>query len=288
MRTIVLSQRQIVPGSNNTTLEYSFPAGGLQIKAGTTIALSSISLFNSTPNITISYQNNEFRYRWVDGIQYTVAIVDGFYEISNLNDYLHQTMLTNKHYLTEISTGNFVWFLTLAVNTSTYKIDVVAYPMNLTDYPAASYSVPSGATWTVPAINTNPQLAVPSTAFRDIIGFAAGFFPSSSTVSVVTTTSSTAIPQVSPLSSYLLKCSIVNNNYSIPNSLIYSFPPSGGFGTQFVVAPNQMSFIDCQTGYYSNLIVTISDQNDRSVVLLDPNMTILLVIDEDAHKTEMK
>jgi hypothetical protein len=49
-----------------------------------------------------------------------------------------------------------------------------------------------------------------------------------------------------------------------------------------------MSFIDCQVGYYNNLIVTITDQNDRGVVLLDPNMTILLVVDEDAHKTEMK
>ena len=288
MRTIILSQKNVLAGSNNTILEYNLPGGGISVKEGTTVALSSITMFYSTPNISVFYQNNSFYYKWIDNVSYVVNIPDGFYEISNLNDFLHQTMLTNKHYLTEISTGKYVWFLTLAVNTSTYKIDVVTYPMDLTLYPAVSYAVPAFASWSVPATSTNPQLIVTANAFRDIIGFAAGTFPTSTTVSVATTVSSTVIPQVSPLSSYLLKCSLVNNNYSIPNSLIYSFPPSGQFGAQFIVAPNQMSFIDCQTGYYNTILVTITDQNDRAVVLLDPNITILLVIDEDAHKMEMK
>ena len=288
MRTLILSQKNVLPGTNNTVLEYSFPGGGVDIKHGTTIALSSITMYYSTPNISVSYNNNSFSYTWINGNTYTVTIVDGFYEISNLNDYLHQTMLVNKHYLEEISTGKYVWFLTMAVNTSTYKIDVVAFPMNSTDYAPANYTNPDPSNWTVPATNQNPQLNVLTNSFRDIIGFAAGTYPTSNTIAATTTTSSTAIPQVSPLSSYLLKCSLVNNNYSIPNSLIYSFPPAGNFGAQFVVAPNQMSFIDCQTGYYNNLIVSITDQNDRGVVLLDPNMTVLLVIDEDSHKLEAK
>jgi len=288
MRTLILSQSNIVNGSNNSVLDFQFPGGGVNIKAGTTVALSSITLFYSTPNISVSYQNNSFYYKWIDNVSYSVNIPDGFYEISNLNDFLHQTMLNNKHYLTEISTGKYVWFLTLAVNQSTYKIDLVSYPMRLTDYPAVSYAVPAFSGWEVPATNKNPQLVVTANAFRDIIGFSAGTFPASNTVAVTTVTSSTAIPQVSPLSSYLLKCSLVNNNFSIPNSLIYSFPPAGNFGAQFVVAPNQMSFIDCQVGHYNSLSVSITDQNDRGVVLLDPNLTILLVIDEDSHKTEMK
>ena len=279
MKTIILTQKNVVPSTDNTVLEYQLPGGGVDIKEGTMIALSSISMYYSTPNISLSYNNNTFSYKWVDGITYPVTVVDGFYEISNLNDYLHQTLLNNKHYLVEVSTGKFVWFLTLAVNTSTYKIDVVAYPMNQVLYPPASYTLPSGATWTNPAVvGTNPQLIVSANAFRDIIGFSAGTFPASQVGGVTTTTSSTAIPQVSPLSSYLVKCSLVNNNYSIPNSLIYSFPPSGSFGAQFIVAPNEMSFIDCQVGYYNSLTVTITDQSDRHVVILDPNINILLVI----------
>jgi len=288
MRTLILTQKNVVAGTNNTVLEYNLPGGGIDVKQGTTIALSSITMYYSTPNISVAYNNNSFSYTWINGNTYNVPIVDGFYEISNLNDYLHQTMLVNKHYLLEISTNKFVWFLTMAVNTSTYKIDVVAFPINSTKYAPANYTNPDPANWTVPATSQNPQLVVAANAFRDIIGFSAGTFPTSNTIAATTTTSSTAIPQVSPLSSYLLKCSLVNNNYSIPNSLIYSFPPAGNFGAQFVVAPNQMSFIDCQVGFYNNITVTITDQNDRAVVLLDPNMNILLVIDEDSHKLEMK
>jgi hypothetical protein len=95
MKTLILTSRNIVSGSDNTTLEYNFPGGGINIDPGTTIALSSITQYYSTPNISISYNNNTFAYKWVDGVTYPVVVTDGFYEISNLNDYLHQTMLNN-------------------------------------------------------------------------------------------------------------------------------------------------------------------------------------------------
>jgi hypothetical protein len=236
-------------------------------------------MFYSTPNISVSYNNNSFSYKWVDGVTYPVVVTDGFYEISNLNDYLHQTMLNNKHYLIETSSGKFVWFLTLAVNTSTYKVDVVSYSMSSTLFSGASYTQPAGATWSVPGSSTNPNLIVTANAFRDIIGFTAGTFPTLSVgLPASTVVSSTAIPQVSPLSSYLVKCSLVNNAYSIPNSLVYSYPPSGNFGAQFIVSPNELSFIDCQTGYYNSMTVTITDQNDRKVQILDGNLCILFCI----------
>jgi hypothetical protein len=279
MKTLILNSKSIVPGSDNTELVYLFPGGGIQIEQGTTIALSSLTQFYSTPNISVFYNNNSFSYVWVDGVTYPVVITDGFYEISNLNDYLHQTMLNNKHYLIETSSGKFVWFLTLAVNTSTYKIDFVAYSMNTTLFPPASYTLPVGASWSNPATSVNPQFVIATNAFRDIVGFSAGTYPSTRLLNPATvTTSSSAIPQVSPLSSYLVKCSLVNNTYSIPNSLVYSYPPSGNFGALFNVSPNEMSFIDCAPGYYNSMTVSISDQNDRRVILLDPNMCILFVI----------
>lgn len=277
MKTIILGQSQIVSGTNNTTLNYSFPGGGVNIKEGTKIALSSITMYNSSPNISAAYKNNTFSYRWVDGVTYNVVISDGHYELSQLNDYFHQQLILNKHYLVEKTTGNFLWFLTIAVNASSYKVDVVTYPMNSALYPSSSYTNPG--TWTMPATSINPQLIVSENAFRDILGFSAGTFPSSSTLPT-TTTSSTAIPQVSPLSSYLLKCSLVNNPYSIPNNLLYSFSTTGAYGTQFVVTPSEMAFIDCQAGFYTNVTVVITDQNDRDCIVLDPNMIILLVVDE--------
>ena len=280
MRTLILSQKNVVAGSNNTVFEYSFPGGGISLKPHTKIALASITMYNSTPNISAALGNNTYQYRWIDATVKTVTMPDGFYEISDLNNFLHQTMLNNGHYLTEVSTNNAVWFLTMAVNTSTYKIDLLSYPMDSANYVVpTNYTVPTSVPpWTVPAVSANPQFIIPATNFTNIIGFAAGTYPAAANNTVITTSSSTLAPQVNPLSSYLVKCNLVNNPFGIPNSLIYSFPPSGSFGQQFVVAPNEYSFIDCQDGYYNSMRIEITDQNDRPTTILDSNINILMVI----------
>jgi hypothetical protein len=282
MRTLILSQRNVVAGSNNTVFEYVFPGGGIGLKPHTKIALASITMYNSTPNISAANNNNTYQYIWIDGTTNTVTMPDGFYEISDMNNFLHQTMLNNRHYLTEVSTGNAVWFLTMSVNTSTYKIDLLSYPMSTATYVVpTNYTNPStglpGA-WVVPGTSTNPQFVIPATLFDNVIGFAPGTYPAANNNTVITTSSSTLPPQVNPLSSYLVKCNLVNNPFGIPNSLIYSFPPSGSFGQQFVVAPNEYSFIDAQDGFYNTMRIEITDQNDRPTVILDSNINILMVI----------
>jgi hypothetical protein len=289
MKTLILNQTNVVAGSNNTILEYNFPAGGIQLEQGQQVALASITMYNSTPNISSVYVNDSFSYTWVNGTTYPVNIVAGFYEISDLNNYLHQTQLNNGHYLYQNSTGNFVWFLTMAVNASTYKIDLITYRMNTTLFPIGTgttdYRYPGPTTtppgaWSNPGTQAYPQFVIPSNGFRYIVGFEAGSYPSSTTIPTVAniTTSSTLIPQVSPLSAYTVKCNLVNNTYSIPNSLLYSFPPSSTFGSQFIVSPNQYSFIDVMPGYYNIFRVEFTDQNNRPVIILDPNITVLIII----------
>ena len=282
MRTLILTQKNVIAGSNNTVFEYVFPGGGIGLKAHSKIALASITMYNSTPNISAALGNNTFQYKWIDATTYTVTMPDGFYEISDMNNFLHQTMLNNGHYLTEKSTNNAVWFLTMSVNTSTYKIDLLAFPMINTFYTSALYDTPTPPSpipaWSVPASSTNPQFIIPATNFDDIIGFAAGTYPAAQNNTAIVVSSSSVPPQVNPLSSYLVKCNLVNNPYGIPNSLIYSFPPSGSFGQQFVVAPNEYSFIDAQEGYYNTMRVEITDQNDRPTIILDSNINILVVI----------
>lgn len=277
-----MTQKNVIAGSNNTVFEYVFPGGGIGLKAHSKIALASITMYNSTPNISAALGNNTFQYRWIDAGVYTVTMPDGFYEISDMNNFLHQTMLNNGHYLTEKSTNNAVWFLTMSVNTSTYKIDLLAFPMINTFYTSALYDTPTPPSpipaWSVPASSTNPQFIIPATNFDDIIGFAAGTYPAAQNNTAIVVSSSSVPPQVNPLSSYLVKCNLVNNPYGIPNSLIYSFPPSASFGQQYVVAPNEYSFIDAQEGYYNTMRIEITDQNDRPTIILDSNINILVVI----------
>jgi hypothetical protein len=123
---------------------------------------------------------------------------------------------------------------------------------------------------------------VVSTAPTSTGSISATFYSMSATQSpsytTIQTFSSTSVPQVSPLSSYVLTCNLLNNNFAIPNSLLYSFAPDAVFGSQFTVAPNQYSFIDIQPGQYNSFQVSFLDQNNIPTTLQDNNLVILLII----------
>jgi len=66
MRTIVLNQTNIVNLNNgNNQLVYKFPNSVLF--SGTSIAVSSVSMYYSWFNISTSLQNNNFSYTWTSG-----------------------------------------------------------------------------------------------------------------------------------------------------------------------------------------------------------------------------
>jgi hypothetical protein len=82
-----------------------------------------------------------------------------------------------------------------------------------------------------------------------------------------------------------MTCSLINNNFTIPNTLISAFPPSSAFAEQFVYSPNQMSFIDCQPGAYSNFTVQFFDQNLRQIEMEDNQIVVLLVIKRKSERS---
>jgi hypothetical protein len=299
MRTLCLNSKNIVEGSNNSQLQYNFPSGSIELKEGDQLALSSVSMYNSVFNITSTLQNNSYTYKWIDGSSNTVTMPNGYYDVDSLNDFLHQTMLQNKHYLVEVATGNFVWFLTLQVNVSVYKIEITCYPMANATYKTSAYSLPVGATWAIQDATITPYIFIPATNIQSTLGFPTGFYFSgtggaslteplitgtspdkvqNSAKTAITVLQSPNVPQITSLTSYLITCSLINNNYSIPNTLLSAFPPSSAFAEQFVFSPNQMSFIDCQPGSYGSFVVTLLDQNLRQIAIQDSQIVVLLVI----------
>ena len=85
---------------------------------------------------------------------------------------------------------------------------------------------------------------------------------------------------MTPISSFILTCSLINNNYAVPNNLIYSFSPQGTIGEQFTIAPNQLVFIDVNEGMYNRFQVQFIDQNYRPVAIQDPAIIIQLIISD--------
>lgn len=291
MRTLILNQSNIVEGTNNSVLEYQFVGGNVNLRQGQKVALANLQMYYSTFNITTTYVNNEFNYTWVDGTVNQVLIPNGFYDISAINNYLHFVMLQNNHYMVNAS-GDYVWFITLDTNAVRYAVEVNCFRLSVALATANSWVLPVGATWVIPTNVIVPELNVLANNFRNVIGYSAGSYPNAviagvppAQVQTPTYTSdqsflSTSTPQVTPFSSFLLNCNLVNNNYAVPNSLIYSFSPQGTIGEQFNVAPNEYIFIDCLPGQYNRFRVYFTDQNSLPISFQDPNIIIQLLISD--------
>ena len=244
MRTLILNATNILPNTNNSQLIYQFPAGNIQFKKGQKLALASLTMYYSTFNITAANQNNTYKYTWVNGISYTVTMPDGFYDCSTLNNYLHFIMVQNKHYLID-ATGNFVYLLTLSINSSAYAIELNCFVLNTTIATTNGWTLPSAATWVIPTVQAIClMLQIVNNSFSAVLGFNPGYYPqgpstyTQATIGgvspaftqspVYTTTQvflSQTAPQITPLSSYILTCSLINNNYAVPNNLLYAFAP---------------------------------------------------------------
>jgi hypothetical protein len=291
MRTLILNNSNIVEGTNNSILSYEFAGGNINLKKGQKIALASLQMYYSTFNITSANNNNSFSYVWVDGVVYPVLIPNGFYDIDALNNFLHFTMVQNGHYLVTAA-GDNVYFMTLGTNPSLYAVEVNCFGISVALAAANVWVLPASPTWVLPTNFIVPELVVGTNNFGLVIGFVAGTYPNAviagvppaQTQTPAFTTDqqflSTITPQVTPLSSFILTCSLINNNYAVPNNLIYSFAPQGTIGEQFTIAPNQYVFIDCLPAQYSRFQVSFIDQNFRPVAIQDPNMIIQLVVSD--------
>jgi hypothetical protein len=314
MRTLILNSQNIIPGSNNSNFKYVFPGGNIKFVRGQKVALASLTSYYSTFNITKVYNNNTFSYIWVDNTQVNITVPDGFYDITTLNAYLQQQFLYNGHFLINNDSGQYVYFITIGSNVSAYSFEVNCFPMNATDYPigvgAGTYTLgtkqPSSPSpvWVVPTANIVPMFVVPNTNFQYLIGFQPGYYPQGSPTNSPATISgvppdqtqapsysavqgflSTFTPQITPYSSFILTCSLLNNNYAVPNTLLYCYAPQGNFGEQFTISPTgQFSFIDIQPGEYNSFTMTIIDQDLFPVALQDPQTIILLVITDPDEK----
>jgi hypothetical protein len=291
MRTLIVNSSNIVPNTNNSIFSYQFAGGNVNLVKGQKVALASLQMYNSVFNITTANLNNTFNYTWVNGTAYTVTIPNGFYDIAALNNFLHFTMVQNGHYLLT-NTGDYVYLLTLGINPTRYSAELNCFGISSSLATTNGWVLPASPTWALPTNFIVPELNVGTNNFGLVIGFAPGDYPNTTitgsppaqTQSPAFTTTqifiSSFTPQVTPLSSFIITCSLINNNYAVPNNLIYSFAPSGTIGEQFTVTPNQYVFIDVLPGQYNKFDIQLIDQNYRPIIIQDPNMVIQLVISD--------
>jgi hypothetical protein len=109
------------------------------------------------------------------------------------------------------------------------------------------------------------------------LGFQAGVYPVAPQSTVYSIVSNTT-PNLTPVNSVILRCSLVSNKGVNPPDAFYSFSPNIGFGSNILVAPSVVGWIDCKEGSFSHLDIQLVDQNFIPMNLKDNNICIQLLI----------
>jgi hypothetical protein len=200
-------------------------------------------------------------------------------------------MFANGHYLID-TTGDYVYLLELIINQSRYAVQLNAFLIDTAIAAANVWVLPAGATWAIPTAQAIlPYITIfANNNFGALIGFSAGSFPTAAISGIPPAQTeapvyaisqailSTTAPQVTPYSSFLVYCNLVNNKAVIPSQLIYSFTPTDSeFGALEVFAPTaELGWNKIESGQYTGFTIEFRDQLGNPVAFQDPNTLITL------------
>jgi hypothetical protein len=282
MPTITLNSTNIIRNGNNQLL-YVFQNGGAKF-TNNDIALANFTIYYSWFNISQQdYRNANFSYIWFDGLTYQVSIPDGQYSIAQINAYLQSVMVSNAHYLIEVSTGKFIYFLQFEENPSFYAVQFNAYLSFLPSTVPTLYTYPvvQPYPWTLPAIPITPQISLflnTLSTFNNVIGFNENQnYPPTPSLFQYSHISDFS-PEVEPVSALNILCSFISNPYS-PFKILYSTGiPSVSFGQQINITPPNYLWNKITDGLFQDFTIQITDQNGLPITIKDPQINIVLNI----------
>ena len=273
---LVLNSSNVI-GRDNNIYKYNFINGMFTIPEGSEIALSSITMPYSWFNITTDYNNNTFQIIWygTSTTTYTVILPDGFYLISDINNYLENFMILNSLYLIDSSTGNYIFYVQLFTSSTYYSNQILCF--------AVPTSLPSGYTSPVgwpgfPAVARTPLMTILNNNLTKLLGFSAGSYPPVTQPKHYSILSNLLPPVGSPVNSIIVRCSLIDNAVAMPTDILDSFAINSAFGSNINYSPNYEKWISIRRGSYSSLTITFVDQDFNNITIVDPNVIITLLI----------
>jgi len=274
---IIINSTNIVPGTSNSTYQYNFISGSFDVPANSEICISNMTIPYSWYNVNATYYNNaSFQYNWRVGVTTTVNTItlpNGYYSVTDINNYLQGQMLLAGQYLVD-GNGNNVYYLSLQYNVPYYAVQLVSY--------AVPTSLPSGftqpASWLgYPSVANTPQFIVLANSFGALIGFTQGSYPAAPQTTNYSVLSNTT-PNGSPVNSLIIQCSLVSNNISMPSNIIDSMPITSSYGTNINYQPSYEKWVKLKKGKYQNMLITLSDQNLNRLIALDNNVLMTFMV----------
>jgi hypothetical protein len=210
---------------------------------------------------------------------YTLTLEDGFYTVNALNARIQQFCIEKGMYLTDGS-GNNVYYLSVSPNSTAYANQIITklIPLSL----PVGYVAPTSPAFAGYPVTTKrpPYIEILSNHFGKYLGFTSGTYGKD--VIADYNNLSNIIPQGSTVNSLIVKCSLVNNGCSNQSDVLDAFAiggSSGGtFGGNLNYTNNIEKWVRISEGRYNNFIVTIVDQNNNEISILDNNLLINFLI----------
>ena len=282
--TLVLNSAN-VSSSTNTQFKYAF-LGGNFIAKDMEMCISQVAIPYAFYNVSAFYNNQTFSIIFPVGAStYTlpITLAAGFYQVSDINSYIQNQCIANGLYLIN-STGQYVYFFTIATNVTYYTTQTLYFPVpTFATYAALGYTLPSTGQWSGTGLPTTanqvPQLVLPATGgINTIIGYVAGTFPTSSTSATNVSVLGTVTPVGSTVNSIVARVSFLRNTVSVPSDILDAWNINTTFGSNITYAPSFEKWITITDGTYSNFIFQLVDQNLNTIYSNDANIAVSLLI----------
>jgi len=253
----------------------------VEFKKGDKLSLYSFSMYNSFYNISqTQYQNTNITFTWFDGTVYNWVIPDGYYSLSDLNLWLQQQFILNKLYCVNSNNSQNIYFVQFQTNSVLYKAQIdLFYMPSATNATLYRYQVAPGATWNFPATNTMVRIAIND-------NLKVYFGTSQTTFGIINPAQnmnylSDVCPSISRVFSIYLGCNLITSDYNQIGNLFSQFPISASYGNLIKIESPIDALISIKEGIYSEITVSIWDQNNSPLVFIDKDMTLFLIVQTD-------
>jgi hypothetical protein len=295
-------------GSN--TFKYTLPPGRtLSLDNDSQIAVTKISMYNSTFNVKSQWGNNKIVLisnqfnlaaasltSYVKGTSYSdngtaietgkkfvvITIPDGYYDINSLNNYLTFEFQKMNFYFQSNDGADGYFFFDCLTNPVQYKCQV-----NLSLIPTSlpgGFSLPSGACFTLPSTATTIQVYFPSvtsTSSYGNLGRIFGFRPStilplSNVLTANSTNLSQITPRVSPIASYLIACNLVDNPSTNPSNILTQLNLGDSKFGGIIPYTDYPTYVSCQPQQASTIVISMYDEYLNDLEINDSQMSIIL------------
>ena len=280
--TLVINSTNVSNTNTDATYTYNFIGGGFRIEDDMEVMLSSAQIPYSIFNITAANGNNTITFAFPTGAgvgsytNFTITIPDGFYTIDDFNNYLQQFCITNGLYLIDAA-GQNVYYFNFSVNQTYYSIQLLLYtvPRSL----PSGYTAPSNwigySTYTS---DRTPHFHIPAN-INNYLGFNVGQYPPTLPRTTNYSVLSNKLPPVASIvNSIIVHCSLVNNPVVSPSDILDAFQIQGAtFGQNINYQPSVEKFVKLTKGNYSSMTITLTDQNNNTIYLNDPNILLTLL-----------